>query len=460
MNTTGLVRVTVVAPNRRIDLALPERSPVAEILPGLLARAGDRLADQGADAGGWVLRRADGSVLDTARTLTTHRVLDGEILHLTPARTDWPELEYDDLVDAIASGSARAGGTWSPRHTRWAGLAAGALMTSLCLLTVLRAGPPWPGPAMWALGAAALLLATAVVAARIAGDAGAGAMLAAIALPFAFTGGGLIFAGDRGLLALGAPHLLAASAALMLAGMVGLFGVVDRSALFTGAAAAGLLGVVGAWLANTGSITGYGAAAVIAGAGLAFSPMLARLSIRLARVPMPVLPRGTADLLRDEPQPPRAAVYATVLRADALLTGLVGGLAVATVPCEVLLIRGGGTSGLILVVVLTLGFGLRARLYPVTRHRVALLVAAAAGAVCLAAGPLMAERANLLSTAGPVLLVLGAVVTLAGLRHSKHKPNPYLPRAAELLEVLVVLAVVPVVCSVLGLFGLLRGLAG
>jgi len=460
MNTTGLVRVTVAAPARRIDLALPERAPLAELLPGLLGHAGEDLADAGALSGGWVLRRADGTVLEPARTLAAQRVRDGEVLHLTHAHTDWPELEYDDIVDAIATGSARTGATWGPRHTRLTGLGLGALAVALCLAAVLRSGPPWSGPAWWSIGVAAVLLTAALLLARAAGDTGAGAVTATVALPFAFAGGGLAFAGNRDLLDLGAAQLLGACAALLLAGVVGLLGVVDRAAVFVGAATVGVLGVIGAWLATFDSLTGHEAAALIAGIGLAFSPVLAPLSIRLSRVPMPVLPRAAADLLRDEPQPPRAAVYAAVLRADSLLTGMVAGLALVVVPCQVLLITSDSTAGLILVMLLTVGYLLRARLYPIVRQRLSMLTAGLAGAVCLGMGPLMSDRSELLSTAGPVLLLVGAVAALLGVVHSTRDASPYLGRYAEILEVLVVLAIVPVTCSVLGLYGYVRGLGG
>jgi type VII secretion integral membrane protein EccD len=460
MNTTGLVRVTVAAPARRIDLALPERAPLAELLPGLLTHAGEGLADAGALSGGWVLRRADGAVLEPARTLAAQRVRDGEVLHLTHAHTDWPELEYDDLVDAIATGSARAGATWGPRHTRLAGLGVGTLAVALCLAAVLRSGPPWSGPAWWSIGVASVLLAAALLLARAVGDTGAGAVTATVALPFAFAGGGLVFAGDRDLSDLGAPHLLGACAALLLAAMVGLLGVVDRQAVFVGAATVGVLGVLGGWLTTLDSLEGYEAAAVIAGVGLAFSPVLAPLSIRLSRVPMPVLPRAATDLLRDDPQPPRTAVYAAVLRADALLTGMVAGLALVVVPCQVLLIMSDSTAGLVLVMLLTVGYLLRARLYPIVRQRVPMLTAGLTGAVCLGLGPLMSDRAELLSTAGPVLLLAGVVAALLGVMHSTRDASPYLGRYAEILEVLVVLAIVPVACSVLGLYGYVRGLGG
>jgi type VII secretion integral membrane protein EccD len=460
MNTTGLVRVTVAAPARRIDLALPERSPLAELLPGLLRHAGEDLADAGARSGGWVLRRPDGTVLEPARPLAAQRVRDGEVLHLTHAHTDWPELEYDDLVDAIATGSARTGAAWGPRHTRLAGLAIGALAIALCLVAVLRSGPPWSGPAWWSLGAAAVLLCAALLLARAAGDTGAGAVTAAVALPFAFAGGGLVFAGDRELTDLGAPHLLAASAGLLLAAVVALLGVVDRAALFVGAATTGVLGVAGGWLTTLDSLDAHEAAAVLAGLALAFSPVLAPLSVRLARVPMPVLPRAAADLLRDDPQPPRSAVYAAVVRADGLLTGMVGGVALVVVPCLVLLVRSDSTAALVLVFVLTAGLLLRARLYPILRQRVPLLAAGLAGAVCLATDPLMADRTALLSVAGPCLLLAGVLAALLGVVHSTREPSPYFGRYAEILEVLLVLAILPVTCSVLGLYGYMRGLGG
>jgi type VII secretion integral membrane protein EccD len=175
---------------------------------------------------------------------------------------------------------------------------------------------------------------------------------------------------------------------------------------------------------------------------------------------MPVLPKSSADLLRDDPQPPRGAVYAAVLRADSLLTGMVGGLATVVVPCQVLLVTSGSETGLVLVVILTAGFLLRARLHPIVRQRVPLLAAGLSGAGCLALGPLMSDRHDLLSVAGPVLLLAGVVAALLGVLHSTREASPYLGRYAEILEVVLVLAIVPVTCSVLGLYGYVRGLGG
>jgi type VII secretion integral membrane protein EccD len=460
MKTTGLVRVTVAAPRRRIDMALPERSPVAEILPALLRHGGESLADDGATGGGWLLRRADGTPLDSARSLGAHRVRDGEVLHLVTRRSEWPELEYDDLVDAIATGASRTGRLWGPLQTRQAGLAAGAIGVLLALVAVLRAGPPWPGPGYVALGFAVVLLAAGTALSRAMGDAGAGSVLAALALPHAFAGGALLPGGALALADFGAPQVLGGSSALLLAAVLGHLGVADRAAVFATGATAGLFGAFGAWAATTGPVDGAGAAAMVAGVTLVFSPLFTPVAIRLSRVPMPVLPRTAADLVRDDPQPPRHAVYAAVLRADALLTGMISGSVLATVVSQVVLARQGTATTLLLLILLCLGFFLRARLYPAIRHRMPTLAGGLTAATCLAAGPLMADPAHLIVIAGPVLLVSAGLTVLIGLVYSRRTPNAYLGRYAETIEVLVVLACVPVVCGILGLFGFVRGLGG
>jgi hypothetical protein len=221
-----------------------------------------------------------------------------------------------------------------------------------------------------------------------------------------------------------------------------------------------LLGGAATWAVSTAVVDATGAAAVLASAVLLFSPLFGPLAIRLGRVPMPVLPRTAADLVRDDPQPPRHAVYAAVLRADGLLTGLLGGAGVAAGLAQALLATRAGTAVTVLLVVLTLGFGVRARLYPALRHRLPLLLAGLSGATALAAGPLMSDPARLTWIALPVLAAAGALALVAGLVFSRRAPNAFLGRYAELAELLLVLACVPVLCAVLRLYGLVRGLGG
>ena len=127
--SVGLARVTISAPQRRVDVALPEHVPLAELLPEVLRHAGEGLADDGEKHGGWVLRRTDGVALATSQGLFPQGVRDGEVLHLVPAHNEWPELEYDDVVEAIAEGARRRGSAWTPASTRTATLvAAGVLL--------------------------------------------------------------------------------------------------------------------------------------------------------------------------------------------------------------------------------------------------------------------------------------------------------------------------------------------
>src|SRR5262245_29310702 len=105
-----------------MDVALPDTMLVAELLPHLLRHADDDLAEGAEVHGGWVLRKSTGTVLEPARNLAVQGVRDGELLHLTRRRDEWPELAYDDVVEVIARGARRAGRSWGGRATRRCGL--------------------------------------------------------------------------------------------------------------------------------------------------------------------------------------------------------------------------------------------------------------------------------------------------------------------------------------------------
>lgn len=458
MRTTGLVRVTIASPRRRIDMALPEGSLVAELLPSLLWHAGEGLADETAGGGGWTLRRIDGGALALERSLGSYRLRDGEILYLAPRSIEWPELEYDDVVEAIATSAGGVASMWSARHTRFAGLTFGAVSVLLILAALVGTGPPWTRAALWSWGIAVLLLIVGTVVSRAAGDSSAGAVLGATALPFAAAGGVFLLT-DRDLIELGVPQLLIASVAVVLAGVFGLLGVSDRPALFFAALFTGLLGIGAGWLTTSDALEPYEVAAIVVGALLIFSPGLGRLSVSMGRVPMPMLPRTTADLVRDDPQPPRSTIHHAVLRADAMLTGmLLGTCVVATVGLVVIVGSEQSATGWY-AGVLAAGFLLRARLYPAVRHRVPILVIGAVGAACLIVGT-MASRPTMFLLVVAVLLAIAGLAVLAGLLLSARPMSPYLGRYAELLELGVVIAVVPLCCSVLGLYAVFRGLGG
>ncbi len=456
---TGLARVTVAAPKRRIDVALPEHVAAAELLPGLLRHAGDGLADDGQAHGGWVLRRADGTAIDGGRTLGAQGLRDGEILHLVPRRAEWPELDYDDVVDAIATGARRHGHAWAGSATRTCGLAIASGLFLLGLVVIVLSGPGWLLPGLLALGIALALTVGGVVLSRAMSDSPGGAVIAATGLPFAFVGGAAVIGGDTALTDFGAAHLLVGSAVLLLASIGSYLGVADRTQLFVAGAFTAALGIAGALLAFSG-VSSAGVAAVLVSLVLAVVPTLPLLAIRLGKLPMPALPTTAEDLLKDEPTPPRSTVYAAVVRSDELLTGMLLGAALVSIVGELVLIRSGDATASVLVALVAGASLLRARLFPTVRQRVPLLTIGLAGVILLALGSMLLDASTRLAVVAPVLLVAAGLVAAAGLAYSRRAPSPYLGRIADILDVVLVIAVVPVACGVLGLYGYVRGLGG
>src|SRR6266508_968021 len=285
--STGLTRVTISSPQRRVDVALPDGVPLAELLPELLEHAGEAMADNGERHGGWALRRADGTALSPGAALTTQGVRDGAVLHLVPARAEWPELEYDDVVEAIAAGARRYGVGWSGRASRVTALAVAGVALAAGLWAVLRSGPEWTVPALAALGVAAVLLLAGVVSSRAYGDVVAGAALCAYAMPYGFVGGLVLLAGSAPLSQVKAWHLLDGAVALLVTALLGAVGAAYALRLFVAGATAAVLGVF-AGVARTdemltGILLGFGVAALVSSAILVRSTGIAgRLLVGVA----------------------------------------------------------------------------------------------------------------------------------------------------------------------------------
>ena len=475
--SAGLARVTISAPQRRVDVALPEHVPLAELLPEVLRHAGEGLADEGERHGGWRLRRTDGVALSAAQGLLPQGVRDGEVLHLVPADEEWPELEYDDVVEAIAEGARRRGTVWGPEATRGATLLAGGVLLTLGLVAVLSAGPAWGDAAFVGLGAALLLALSGMTASRAYGDARAGAVLGAGALPYAFAGGAVLVAPEAGdpagalgwLPWLGAPELLAGSVALLVVAALGGAGVSAAVRIFTAGATAGLLGAVTALVSMVTSAAG--AAAVLISILVCGIGMLPLLAIRFGKVPTPsvTLPTsgdgtgftgsgapGALDATRERPS--RVIVFAAVARTEELLTGLLLGHAVLAAGAFVVLAAAGGLAARILLAVAAPALLLRSRLFVTLRQRVPLLTAGLFGVAALGTDLLQDAGATMLLGVSLLGLLLAYVTVAAGATYSRRPPSPYLGRAADLLDSLVVVSLIPVACAVVGIYDLVGGI--
>ncbi|PWK49610.1 type VII secretion integral membrane protein EccD [Actinoplanes xinjiangensis] len=450
--------MTIAAPTRRLDLALPDNMLVAELLPHLLRHAEGALGEPSERYGGWVLRRATGTTLEPGRNLASQGVRDGELLHLDPAREDWPELAYDDVVEVIASGSRRAGRTWSPAATRHCGLAvtAGALLLGLAGLAAT--GPGWVLPGVIALVVSLACAVLGILLSRAFKDASAGGVVAASGLPYAFFGGAwLLTEPGGGFLDVGAAGLVLGSSALLVISVLGHAGVAGPTRFFVAGMAAALTGLLAATLALAG-VSADGAAAVALTTVIGLLPAYPVLAGGIGRLPFPDLPNRAEEILQDQQMPRRADVFAAVVRASEVLTGFILSAAVCSIAAMTwLALSGPGTAAVLLMIAAIVALLLRARLLPTPQQRVPLLTAGLLGLAGLGVGPVVTGAVS-----GVVLVVLAAVVTAVALPsaliYSRKAPSPYLGRAGDILDIIAIMALIPLACAVAGVFDGIRGL--
>lgn len=450
---TGLARITVSAPGRRLDVALPDRTPVAELLPELLRHADAVDGDPDPAAAGWVLRRADGAALAPGRGLAAQGIVDGEILHLAPVALEWPPPAYDDPAEAVAAGVRGRGPQWSVATTRLATLMLAALLLAGGLVAALARPGAVPPAVPTAVAVAALV---AGVLAGWRGQPATAALTGAAALAYAFVAGtGWTAAGGAvtavavtgGALALLAASLVGVLAAAAPAGGrdAGRDGALHGRYVYVAGTTVGLLGTPAALAA--GSWGASAAAAVLACVLVCGLGALPSVAVRLGGLPVaPAGAGGTSAAALG-----REVAHAAVARADELLIGLLAGWSVLTVAVVGSLLVDAGPAGAVLAAVTATALALRARLFVAVRHRLPLLGGAVAGYALVAVPLVTAAPAALLSVA---VLVGAGTALLAGAGAGALRPPvwPGLGRFADAADTLAIVAVVPLAAAVLDLY--------
>ncbi|MDN3359709.1 type VII secretion integral membrane protein EccD [Actinomadura sp. DC4] len=458
-----LCRITIVAPGRRIDLSLPAEVPLAQMLPTLLRAAGRDLADSGLAHSGWVLQRLDGPPFENGMSLAQHDVRDGEVLYFRPRMTLIPELVYDDVADVVATGKKDRADRWRPETTRRFGMFAGAGMLVLGIVPILASGPPWV-PSAAAAGIVALVLATLGAAlSRAVGDSMGGAVLGYAALPYAFLAGLLAPARDElALVDVGAPHLLAAFAAVTVIAVIAGFGVADGLPWFVGVGFAGFVGTVCA--AVTLLFDGLEPAGVAASAVvvvLALSALVPTLSFRFARVPLPPIPTSAEDLRSESTVIDGKSLLRRAGVADRFATGLVAGIALVSAVGLLFLTLSPGKAGPIMAAVVCLSLLLRARIFRGRSQRSWMLVVGLGGFALLDVGlSLRATPAQGLAMVLPLVLAVAAIALTMAMWLPGHRPTPFWGRAGDIIDMFAIIALVPLALAVLHVYGKVRGLSG
>ncbi|EDY65352.2 integral membrane protein, partial [Streptomyces pristinaespiralis ATCC 25486] len=335
---TGFCRVTVVAPDSRIDVALPEDIAVADVYPEILRLTGQTQA-AGAPTGYHLVRR-DGTVLDGARSLAAQRVVDGDVLSLRPFAESLPPAVFDDVSDAVASAVVRDRHLWSDDLLRGAGLVGGVLLLVLMGFVLWFADPVRHDmhslPGIIAGAAGVLLTAFAGVRARVYADRGTAVALGLGALPLLLIAGSGIIGPDAGhgpgrlQFLLGCVTVLIASVALVALTPSGDAPFVAATFLAVTGTAATFLAIMTEWSAT-------GTAAVVVPVAIGLVAFLPGLSARFARLPIGyAAPRSAADEFEgdgytDPDELPEAEpvdaerIAAQARRGHEMLLGLVGG---------------------------------------------------------------------------------------------------------------------------------------
>ncbi|MFD8689750.1 type VII secretion integral membrane protein EccD [Streptomyces sp. NPDC059651] len=476
---TGFCRVTVVAPDSRIDVALPHDLAVADVCPEILRLTGRTQAV--ATPTGYHLVRRDGTVLDGARTLAAQQVLDGEILSLRPFADSLPPAVFDDVSDAVASAVARDRHLWSDDLLRGAGPAGAALLLVLLGFVLWSADPVRHDmhglPGVIAGAAGVLLTAFAGVRARVYADRLTAVALGLGALPLVLLAGSGIIGPDAGQ-GPGRLQFLLGCVAVLVAAVVLTAVTPGGDAPFVAAAflaTAGTLAAFGAILAES---TAASAAAVCAPAAIGLVAFLPGLSARFARLPIGYVPQHTAGTGHDDPYadpdaghrdaPVDAAHIAErARRGHELLLGLVGGCAALVAASAAVLGFSGDVRGQLLALATGLAMLLRARLFRYTSQVVCALAAGLGALTLLILGLALNPPADLAAALAIRTVQLSAAIaagaallTAAGLIVPRKGLSPFWGRVLDLTESALLLSLVPLCLAVLDVFARARALTG
>jgi type VII secretion integral membrane protein EccD len=469
-SATGYCRVTVVAADRRIDVALPDDLPVADLRAHVLHLSGQTQAE--GEPVGFHLLRADGTVLDGGLSLSAQRVLDGELLALRPYADSLPPVVYDDVVDAIATAVDRDNRRWNDSLMRAAGLAAGAVLLTMMGFVLWFADPvrhnmhSLPGVLAGVTGV--VLTAFAGVRARAYDDRASAVALGLAALPHLLIAGSGIIAPDAGEGA-GRLQFLVGCITVLVAAVVLIALLPYGDAPFVGAAVLAVAGSIGTFGVIAADSPPRSAAAVAAVCAVALVGFLPGWSARFARLPIGFRTPGEAGDTRVDYQ----RIAAQARRGHELLLGLVIGCSAVVVGAVAVL----GFADALWAQLLALAAGvatlLRARLFRYSAQVAALLAAGTVALGLLVLGlalnpPVSALVAMLRGDHGPIdsrTIWIGAATaagaalfTAIALIVPRKGVSLFWGRALDITEGAILLSLVPLALAVLKTYAKVRGL--
>lgn len=461
-----LCRITVIGPERKIDLAVPVRTPVATLMPMLVRHTTNlnRLPDGDVPEESWVLQRLGQNPFELSGTPESLDWLEGEELHLRPAEDPLPELDFDDLAEGVATVVNRRGDRWQPEYRRVLFLVLSMVAMGLLAAVLVDEGPVLPqviGAGVLACG----LLVAALVSARRQNDP---------AFPMLFGGGAAFFAavgassavdGNPDGVAFNGPAVLAASvavavvAAVLLLAQRTLTPVMPYAPLLViGVTAA--MAVLVELLLRGSDLTVPEASALAVAVVFLLIVLAPRAAVKFSRLRGPQLPKTGADMSYDIEPEDSDLVTSRTGDADTYLTVCMGSSALILPFLFHFTMRVPGWSGWALVVVASSAVLLRARSFFGLWQRIALVAAGTAGYLMV-----VLRFSGTLGPAGRYVLLGGLLALLvplvmAALRPWPRRMLPFWEYTATGLDVVTGVAVLPVLAQALGLYAWARGLFG
>ncbi|GAX51461.1 type VII secretion integral membrane protein EccD [Streptomyces olivochromogenes] len=475
----GFCRVTIVAPDSRIDVALPDDVPVADLHPEIL-RLSQQSPDEGAPVGYHLVRR-DGTVLDSARSFAAQRILDGELLTLRPFSESLPPAVFDDVSEAVASAVTSDRSLWNGELTRAAGLVAGGILPALLAFVAWSSQIRHDMHSLQGILAAVsgiLLAIIACVRTRVYDDRGSAAALGLGALPnVAVAGSGLLpLSEGQGI---GKLQFLLACAAVLVVSVVLTLVSPSGDGPFVAFVFASGIGLVTTFVAILAHLRPIETAAVCAPLSVCALAFLPGLSMRFARLPIGFEPpnpsRGGYAAGEPASQDPVDAerVAAQARRGHELLVGLVGGCALVSVGASIVLGFSSNVWAQLLALATGIAMLMRAHLFRYTAQVAATLAAGLAALVFLGLGlalnppqgywrdALLGDTTALDIRSVWLVAAVGAATALViaiGLITPRRGLTPFWGRFLEIAESFVLLTLIPLALAVFDVYGQARAM--
>ncbi|MFY9917698.1 MAG: type VII secretion integral membrane protein EccD [Mycobacterium sp.] len=458
MTVVDLCRLTVrthrLGLTAAVDVALPARLELGEMLPDIVVLVGAQPESAGKDrAERWRLSRLDGSSLDESMTLHENSIRDGDVLLLT-TEAPVPERSFNDVSGYVVDASAAA-----DRDSGWLrriGALSCLWSAGFGATTLAWPGQTTPGSrAVIAAIVAVVATVAAILSSRIDAQPLPTLTLGMTAAAFGGVAGFLMVPGGPA-----PPNFFLAAAICSAVSTVLLHATARGTTFFTtittfSSVVALAAAIVAVWPAPTRTV-----GAVLTAASLAMLSAAAKLSILLTGL-SPRLPNAAEASSEDEIVPAAVGAF-RAKRAHDTLTGLLAGFSLSAASGAVLVAA--DQPGQIawkcvaFTGVVSVALILRASQQRGAVRSTMILIA---GLVSTTAAFTLTAISATQHAAGICLVavVLGAGALFLTGTDVGSRLSPFARRGIEVVDYAAIAAVVPLACWVGGVFDFVRGVS-